>query len=758
MGGLFFVAPSAILSYDPSAVSRGLDFWWRAGWWPVIVLPLAWYVLVLWYSGYWEDPHTALHRRHRAGLVLATAGLLLLVGLVLFANPLPSLGPVPSPKLGASPNLATSPAIFGLPLLVVIYPAYLLVCVSLALDALLRPGPTGRLLGDLARRRARPWLASGSALLLVVSVLVAWAMVLVVRGLEANPTQALLADRAVTVWLGWFDLAIAGLIGLAALTLGQAMVAYEVFTGKSLPRRGLLRFWRNAVALSAGYGLVASWSLTLHLRPIYIVLLSTGLLSLFYALFAWRSYAERDRYMRQLRPFVTSQRLYDHLLEQAQAVAPNHAAANAAPADDTLSTHTPSTDLASTDQAPADPAPADSAATSLTFRALCGDVLDARLAYLAVLGPSAPLAGPPLVYAAPGETAARGPLAIDAIAARVEGSQATFIAVDPAEAGGAQWAVPLRSARRPEALGGLIGLLLLGEKSGGGLYTQEEIDIARAGAERLIDTLASAELARRLVVLQRQRLAESLVLDHLTRRVLHDDVLPQLHAAMLHLHALAGNGSAAPGAPAGEAVRLLSSAHAQLSQLLRDLPAAPEPEVARLGLIDALRRLAAGEFARVFDTITWQVDSRAEDKVQHLPPLAAEVLFYAAREAMRNAARHGRRDDMGAPLKLLITAAWQEIRDPAPASGSHGLSLTVEDNGIGLESAVIEPAAVQPADGPKAAKGDAPSAGPGSGQGLALHATLLAVVGGRLTVESDPGRYTRVLLFLPAEALEWAWQ
>jgi hypothetical protein len=340
--------------------------------------------------------------------------------------------------------------------------------------------------------------------------------------------------------------------------------------------------------------------------------------------------------------------------------------------------------------------------------------------------------------------------------------------VDPTEAGGAQGAVPLRSARRPEGLGGLIGLLLLGEKSGGGLYTQEEIDIARAGAERLIDTLASAELARRLVVLQRQRLAESLVLDHLTRRVLHDDVLPQLHAAMLHLdamlhlHALDGNGGGTLSAPAGEAVRLLSSAHAQLSQLLRDLPAAPEPEVARLGLIDALRRLAAGEFARVFDTITWQVDSRAEEKAQHLPPLAAEVLFYAAREAMRNAARHGRRDEMGAPLKLLITAAWSEARDTAPAPGSHGLSLTVEDNGIGLDTAIqragVEPAAAQPANGPKAAKGDAPSAGSGSGQGLALHATLLAVVGGRLTVASDPGRYTRVVLFLPAEALEWAWQ
>src|SRR5438132_7890252 len=68
LGGLFFVAHSALLTYDLNTVTRGLNFWWRLGWWPVIALPLAWYVLVLWYSGYWEDSATALHRRHRLGL------------------------------------------------------------------------------------------------------------------------------------------------------------------------------------------------------------------------------------------------------------------------------------------------------------------------------------------------------------------------------------------------------------------------------------------------------------------------------------------------------------------------------------------------------------------------------------------------------------------------------------------------------------------------------------------------------------------
>jgi signal transduction histidine kinase len=364
----------------------------------------------------------------------------------------------------------------------------------------------------------------------------------------------------------------------------------------------------------------------------------------------------------------------------------------------------------------------------VTFRALCRDVLDARLAALVALGPSAPLSGPPLLY---GLAAGPSFSGLDALAARAAASQTPFLPADLPDWPLIRWAVPLRSERPPAAGGGLIGLLLLGDKVSGGLYTQEEIDIARAGGERLVDNLASAELARQLVALQRQRLAESLVLDQRTRRVIHDEVLPQLHAAMLRLDALpvpAGGSQASP--PAAEAVGLLVSAHRQLSELLRELPASPEPEVARLGLFDALRRLAAVEFGRAFDEVTWQIDPAAEAQAARLPPLAAEVLFYAAREAMRNAARHGRRDGDAAALHLLITAAWSA---GASADALRGLSLTIADDGAGLG---------QP---------EPPAAG-GTGLGLDLHSTLLAVVGGTLTVTSKPGQFTRVLLNLPASS------
>jgi len=55
----------------------------------------------------------------------------------------------------------------------------------------------------------------------------------------------------------------------------------------------------------------------------------------------------------------------------------------------------------------------------------------------------------------------------------------------------------------------------------------------RAG--KAMDSGASAEMARRLIALQRQRLAEGQVIDRRARRALHDEILPRLHTAMLSL-------------------------------------------------------------------------------------------------------------------------------------------------------------------------------------------------------------------------------
>jgi signal transduction histidine kinase len=693
MGGAFFVSHSAILGHGLHYVSQGMDFWWRVGWVPAVALPFAWYVVMLWYSGLWHgvdgQSWRVIPRDGRQGpwFLLTTFLAMGLIGLLIFANPLPSYWQV------AQLDLSATLSVGGIPVLILVYPIYIVLCIVLSLDALRHPGPSARVMGDLARRRARPWLMAASVVLLLASLLVAWVMVWIVLSARQRAQAGITVGMAATV--GWFDLVIAGLIGAAVTMLGQAIVSYEVFTGKTLPRRGFLRHWRNAVILAAGYGVVMGWSMVIQLRSVYSLLLTTILMVVFYALFSWRSYAERERYIDSLRPFVTSERLYEHLLTP-QGLTPQGLRSQERSGVDWVGAQQP-------------------------FRALCQDVLETRRAYLIALGPLAPLVGPPLVYPDSGSVP---PFPLADVVAQFESPRTVCVGLDLSDYGGATWAVPLWSER------GLIGVLLLGEKRDGGLYTQEEIEIARASGERLIDTQASAELARRLMDLQRQRLAQSQVIDQRARRVLHDDVLPGLHAAML---TLSSGGGRADGDLSG-VVTMLADAHRQIADLLREMPAVTAPEVARLGLVGALRQVVEDELEAAFDEVVWQVAPEAEREMRAMPPLTAEVLFYAAREAVRNAARHGRGGD-DRPLHLTIKIAYparplDSGQGLAGAQELGGLKIVIEDDGVGM--------------------GPAPDRSGDSGQGLALHSTMMAVIGGTLAVESMADTYTCVSLTLPS--------
>jgi signal transduction histidine kinase len=660
LGGAFFVSHSAILGRGLREAGPGMDFWWRVGWLPVVTLPFVWYVVMLWYAGFWErDAH--LRDRHRPWLVAAALLLATLVGMLAWANPLPLY------SQAILLQLAPTPSILGVPLLIAAYPPYIVLCIALSLDALRRPGLSGRVMGDLARHRARPWLAAASGALLAASLLVAWAMLWIVHSAGQLATYTIIERMAFTV--ARFDLAISTLIAIASLLLGQAIVSYEVFAGRTLPQRGLARNWRSAAILAAGYAMVVGWSMAFALRPTYSLLLTAILMVTFYALASWRSFAERKRYIEHLRPFVASQRLYEDLL------------------------------------APSDPTQPDAAATHL-FHALCEEVLGARSACLAALGPLVPLAGPPLVYP-DGEPSDVPLAALSELAAQLQATHAVCIPVDPGRWKGASWGVPLRSARD------LIGVLLLGEKRDGGLYAEEEIEIARATGERLMDIRAAGEVSRRLVTLLRQRLAEVQVVEGQGRRVLHDRVLPQLHAALLYL----------TGQPDSEPIRLaveaLAAAHREIAALMRDVL----PPVPRLlqeqGLVAALR--ASVEHDPSFARVSWQVDGEAEQRARTLPLFVSEVLLFAAQELVRNAARHGRGDDPTRPLSLQIAL-----------DATEGLRLAVADDGAGFE------------------RGTAPA---GSQSGLQFHSAMLAAVGASLQVASLPSDGTQAIISLPPEAL-----
>ena len=174
------------------------------------------------------------------------------------------------------------------------------------------------------------------------------------------------------------------------------------------------------------------------MHAIFGVLLAAGMFSLFFALANWRHFAEHEQYLQHLRSVIAGPQVFTTLL------------ASASPVDGPAMLHT-----------------------------LCEEVLGARVAYVFANHALAALVAP-LSY--PAESL---PPLIDGEPPWAT-SQALHLPIDPSRYGGARWAVPLWSARGP------IGVLLLGDRRDGGLYTQEEMEIARAAGEHLLDTAAAS--------------------------------------------------------------------------------------------------------------------------------------------------------------------------------------------------------------------------------------------------------------------------
>jgi signal transduction histidine kinase len=646
-GAGFFISHTAILGSDPLRAPQSLNFWWQVGWLPVILAPFAWYLMVLWYSGFWAERSSALRTRHQFWLIQLVAIGVVLALMMIFAHPLPSFTQI------AVLDLTSALTIAGIPVLFVIFPAFTVLCIGLSLDALRNPGPSQRLMGPQARERTRPWLIATAILLLIVSLMVAGFVAWVVQ--TARSINLTFIPFSLMLAAILFDLVIQILVAVAVVTLGQGIVSYEVFTGKVLPRRGFFRHWRSAVVLGMGYALLVGGSIAAYFSAIYSLLLTTVLMTGFYALFSWRSFQEREEFMARLRPFVSSQDFVRHLTSG--------------------------------------PADARTRATTI-FTALCHELLNTSHAQLIPVGPLAELAGPALIL--PNQIS---PIALpDLSMAPTQG----IIALD--ETIPYLWAVPLWGER------GQIGLLLLGPKQDRSLYTQEEVEIARASGERIIDMLAGEELARRLMSLQRQRLAETQVMDRRTRRALHDDVLPTLHTAVLHLSTFSRENDAAR-----EAVTVLSHLHHDIANLIRTPQSLIPPITRSTDFVQALRRSIDLEFESEFEAIDWTVTGDAAQ----LDDLASEVVFYAVREAARNAARHGRGGQPDYLLRLSIAVECGML-----------LRVCVRDNGHGST---------------------AQSGSGGSGGGLSLHATLLAVIGGSLCLRSLPQGF-EVLIEVPLKS------
>lgn len=647
--GLFFAGHTTIVGRPLVANDPELALVWRVIWLPFIVWPYLWFAVIAWYTG------LVRRRPYRSWFIaLSVVGGLLL------------LGPLVLPLVPDYATLIHTVSFHILTIdgvaVVVFYPLYALICESLAVGALQHSQAAAEFMRDHAHRQSLPWLSAASYVLLVIAALVGFVAIAVLQGAQ---TQHLAIDAPQTQdLLVACDAFVALLIAIVIIFVGEAVVSYEIFTGNALPQSRLAEQWRLIQILAAYFAILVGGSLALPIAPIAVLVLATVLVALMVAIVGWRAAREREHAMELLRPFVASQGLFEQVLGSAT------------------------------------PALVD---IDSPFVALCADVLHVQSAYLVALGPLAPLVGPPLCY----PLGLTPPPPLTALTPRFQAPQTECVVLPVGSYGTAIGAVPLWSER------GLIGVLLLGQKRNGQLFTQEEIAIARATGERLIDTQASAQIARRLMALQRERLVTSQIADRRARHELHDEILPRLHATLL----LLSQSSAASSTRDEEAITLLSETHHQIAALLQSLPIATPATVVNLGLFGALHQLIEGDFDGAFDGVTWQVAPAVTSAADALTPVAVEVIFNAAREAMRNAAHYGRGDAPHRLLHLAVTAQWQD-----------GLLLTIADDGVGV-------AAAQPSQS--------------SGQGLALHSTMLAVIGGTLSVESSPDVGTRVVLTLP---------
>lgn len=193
-------------------------------------------------------------------------------------------------------------------------------------------------------------------------------------------------------------------------------------------------------------------------------------------------------------------------------------------------------------------------------------------------------------------------------------------------------------------------------------------------------------------------------------RELHDNICQTLYAVSLTLESVQRNMNAPPNISQrldqcmGELRRLNQEVRAYIRQL--------EPEqLRREPLTNALDRLVAGLGAPDGPEINARL---APEVLARIPAQATEDVVNIVREAVSNSIKHGH-------------ARHIQVR---AENGENTVALVVADDGQGFEPA-------------------APGAGAG-GHGLANMRARAAALGGDLSVQSSPGKGTRVLLNLPA--------
>src|SRR5260370_2980353 len=108
-----------------------------------------------------------------------------------------------------------------------------------------------------------------------------------------------------------------------------------------------------------------------------------------------------------------------------------------------------------------------------------------------------------------------------------------------------------------------------------------------------------------------------------------------------------------------EVIDQISGAHRRLANMMRTTaPGAPH-RLERDGMMHAIHTMLEQDFQNAFDEIEWCVSEETATAIDEVtPPAIAELIFAAVQEALRNAARHARGNDVHRHVRLTLSASY----------------------------------------------------------------------------------------------------
>lgn len=741
LSALFFFIHT-LLIYSPLLQPSGSatqEFLWHLIWLPALGVPYIWFVIGLHYAALINE---GWHRRRPLLLVLsALLGLIVLVLLILNQSTFTFVGTLRLLAYNDTIDHTNMGWFSPFILLPILFLCYVTFC---AIGPWFTPTRVGRLLRtllyacfgrnrDISLHRSLveafwndrenveqlqepifSWHLARPGLLLAALVMVCLTMSLGTLGIwsivnwlklkQGLPSLTIVPSltmlNVIPTDLVVLDIFATGSVALIILLVGYSIVRHGILIERPLARRGFFEQWRGIVIVATAVAIFIALLVMLTQSSLGGLLLITSLATGIYALFTWSSYTAHDRYIAMLGPFLHS----------------------------TNMRHWLNTDLQKTEQSMED-----------LFFHLCKDVLEVQCARLMVLaGPvrhsfnyrwsildqlndTQEQTGKVPTMTAEAQAKRSSPLHSKAAGTNAYRVQVTLHGL-PAIC----WVLTIYDEL------GLVAKLYLGPRQDGGVFTDEDMDLAHACGQRILDTLRDHEAMLAVAGLLRRRIVDVKLLGAQQRRVLHDEILPQMHLALLRLETfrpvVKGKqeliSTMQSDQALNEAISMISDAHRRLAAMMRATATSAPHRLERDGMMHAIHTMIDYDFQQAFDQVEWAV---SEETARHIdevvPPAIAELIFAAIQEALRNAARHARGTDVHRRLSVTIKAACNPH-----------LEITVADDGVGIVSAS--------------------SSTTGTGGGLLTHSALLAIAGGSLTAKNVLGGGVTVRIFLPAESFQ----